>query len=94
MFVVTCDGHPTPRLRDVHNSNVILLLFASFFDFMFFTYYMTSTIYVLWSVFAYGIPLGLNYSWLIVSYETKMRSIRDYNMMIALFVVAGILAAF
>ena len=93
VFVVTCDGHPTPRLRDIHNSNVLLLIFATFFDFIFFSYYAGSTTYMLFSIFGFGIPLGLNYTWLLVSYERKMRYIGDYNLVILLFVIAFLLGA-
>ena len=94
VFVVTCDGHPTPELRNIHNSNVIILLFATLLDILMFGYYINSIAFVLWGIFGQLVPLTFNYIWLLISYENKLKSIREYNYVIGLYIVMGMLGAF
>ena len=81
-------------LRDHHNSNVLFLLLATTYDIAFFVYYCSSVYVALFSVFGTFIPLVLNYVWVMVDYERKLKSIRNYNGVIGLFIYLGILAAF
>ena len=93
-YVHTFDGHPSEKLRDVHNSNLLALIFATILSIFFFFYYVSALGLTLFAVFGTFVPLALNYTWLGIDYEHKLRSIRNYNAMIALFVVIGLLACF
>ena len=93
-YVKTFDGHPSMSLRDNHNANVIFLLLASAFDIAFFVYYCQSAAIVLFAIFGMFLPLILNYVWLLVDYEKKLKSIRNYNAVIGLFIYLGLLGTF
>ena len=92
IYVTTCDGHPSVELRDAHNSNIIVLLFATAFNIAFLVYYLSSVAYVVGTIVACVLPICLNYAWLMVSYELKLKSIRNLNAVIGLFIVLGIIA--
>ena len=93
-YVKTFDGHPSMSLRDLHNANVLFLLLSTVFAIAFFVYYVTSAYTVLFSIFGMFVPIILNYVWLLVDYDKKLHSIRNYNGVIALFIYLGLLGAF
>ena len=94
IYVQTYDGHPSPRLRFIHNFNLIALIFATILSFLFFVYYVNCVGFALFAVFGMFLPIAINYTWIGVHYDHKLRSIRRYNMMIGLFVILGLLLVF
>ena len=93
-YVQTYDGHPSSKLRDIHNSNLIALIFATILSFLFFVYYFNCVGFALFAVFGMFLPIAINYTWIGVHYDHKLRSIRRYNMMIGMFVILGLLLVF
>ena len=69
-------------------------MLATTFSIAFFVYYVTSGYAVLFSIFGMFIPVILNYLWLLVDYDKKLSSIRNYNTVIALFIYMGLVGAF
>ena len=69
-------------------------MYAVALDIAMMTYYIQSWPIDLYVVLVCGIPIILNFIWLLVSYEHKLKSIEDYNYLTALFVVLGIFGFF
>ena len=78
----------------MHNWNATVLLYAVALNIAMMTYYIQSWPVDLYVVLVCGVPIIANFTWLMMSYEHKLRSIEDYNYLTAGYVVLGILGFF
>ena len=92
--MLTCDGHPNEDLRNIHNLNISLLLYATAFDVAMLTYYITSWPIVLFVIFGCFLPIFMNLSWLLISYESKLKSLRNPNGITAFYTIVGLIMVF
>ena len=94
IYVVTCDGHPNLELRDIHKSNVIILLYATAIDIALLVFYFQSWPIIVFGLFCSLVPILMNYAWLVLSYELKLKSIRSSNAITVFIIALSLIAVF